>query len=150
MSCFHLFRKNQQPQVPNEHALLGEGAIYAERRLGYNSSGLGEENLKNTLVVSMREGPYAHEHDYTSTLHRPLPPHHVTFQPHYEPQHVQGHGHGEEGFPDIPGVNKVPHHVYETPMLPEEVSVHGIRTQSADGISRKLDPREDRRKNYTN
>ncbi len=99
----------------------------------------------------MREGPYAHEHDYTSTLHRPLPPHHVTFQPHYEPQHVQGQGQVEGGFPGgVPGGNKVPHHVYETPMLPEEVPVHGIRTHSADGISRKYEHKDDRRKNYTN
>ncbi len=144
------------PSVRAEHTLLGEQAIYAERGIRYNGQGIADENVKNAMVVSMKQGPYLHEHDYTSTLqarqHHKMPP---GSQPGFDPRspfHRQDSltsPYNDTLVEIVDGRPREVQHVYETPMFPDSnTDVGGIRTQSADGIARKSD-RDEGRSNRT-
>ena len=138
MPCCN-YRRNR-PNIQTEHTLLGEQAIYTERGMRYNGQGVTDESVKNAMIVSMKQGPYLHEHDYTSTLHTRQPPHKVTA---FDPRSGRRHGSHpyDEALVEIAdGRSRDLQHVYETPMFPnDDRDIRGIRTQSADGIARNLE-----------
>ena len=119
--------------------MLGEHAIYAEKGTRHNGQGITDENVKNSMVVSVKH-PYLTEHDYTSTLHTGHPPHKLPPNQAYDPRSPRRHGGHpyDEALVEITDGRQ--HHVYETPMFPNDNrDVRGIRTQSADGIARNIE-----------
>ena len=108
----------------------------------YNGQGVTDESVKNAMIVSMKQGPYLHEHDYTSTLHTRQAPHKVGANQAFDPRSGRRHGSHpyDEALVEITdGRSRELQHVYETPMFPnDDRDMRGIRTQSADGIARNL------------
>ena len=141
----HFYRR-RRPDVRAEHTLLEEQTIYAERGIRFNGQGVIDENVKNTMVVSMKYGPYAHDHDYTSTLHARQPVHKTppnqAYDPRSPPRRQGSHSspYGEALLEVGDGRSREGQHVYETPVFPnDDRDLRGIRTQSADGIARNID-----------
>ena len=153
-------RKRNEPAV-RSNALLGENGIYSDRVTRYDA----DDNQKNSVTRSFKQPapppyPDASEHDYTCTL----PYRHPTV----------GNGPVEEGardprsprcesiqgdsgvdsadFPPLPDFTINREHIYESPTFPMQVAgvpMRGSRTQSAEGISRKI-PHDEGCSNRTN
>ena len=88
----------------------------------------------------MKQGPYLHEHDYTSTLHTRQPLHKLPSSQVSDPRSGRRYPYDESLVEMVDGRSRELQHVYETPMFPnDDRDVRGIRTQSADGIARNIE-----------
>ncbi len=132
-----------------ETRLLDEHGFYSDQRYI-------RENIKNTIPLNKQAEtplpPYSGDHDYTCTL--PLRQHqsHVPCDGHFRVETKPALANLEmedDTFPPPPDF-KVREHIYESPKFPlQEMSIKGIRTQSADGIARHAEM-EEGRNNRTN
>lgn len=125
---------------------MGENGLYGERVPRYDD----EQKHKNTITLSIKQENG--DHDYTCTLpYRstqmvgdPRSPRRDTF--------TGDSGVDSSDFPPLPDFahTRDQPHVYESPTFPlQPVPMRGNRTQSVDGISRKI-PHEEASSNRTN
>ena len=131
-------RRGQRTEV-RSNPLLGDRGLYGERVARYDHPADADRSTqKSTLTVSIKQETPG-EHDYTCTL----PYRHTGRDPRSPRCTAFPDDSGVESaefapLPEFTHVRDAPH-VYESPTFPlQAVPIRGGRTQSADGISRKI------------